>query len=141
MSHYCQALVLACIDFRFITGLANWLKNQNLEKDYDLITIAGSAKNLASPQNENEKEFILKQIEISNRLHQIKKVILVNHQDCGAYGGSAAFGSLKEEFEFHQEELMRGKEKILEGFPNLTIQLVYARIDQSADKPVFEVIE
>ena len=128
------------MDFRFWPELNEWLKAQKLFGDGDIVALAGAVKNLTQPNQPSDRDLVLRQIEISVQLHGIKKVVLINHQDCGAYGGSAAFGSLKEEFEFHKKELAKAKKTILERFAGLLIELVYARIDQPADKPTFEFI-
>ena len=55
----------------------------------DPIKIAGGAKVLASPEREADREFVLDQIRKSMRLHGTRRVILMVHSDCGAYGGLA----------------------------------------------------
>jgi carbonic anhydrase len=53
--------------------------------DYDLVSIAGAGKDLLS-ENSAERDFILKQISISKKLHDIKTVYVLMHDNCGAYG-------------------------------------------------------
>jgi carbonic anhydrase len=99
--HYvADACIVWCFDDRFSRLLDEFVKSRGY-KHYDLVKVAGGAKSLAFPENEAERLFLLKQIRMSINLHNAKKVILMCHEDCGAYGG-------KKEFEGDEKE----KEKI-----------------------------
>lgn len=81
------------MDFRFGEAIKNWLKEKGLLNNCDIVSLTGASKGLVSPKNPAEPEIILRQIEISSNLHKISQVILMNHTDCGAYGGRDAFAS------------------------------------------------
>jgi len=62
-------------------------------------------------------------------LHHVEKIVIVNHADCGAYGGSKQFnGDLEAEQRFHEGELRKAKEKILAQYPGKEVILVYAKL-------------
>jgi hypothetical protein len=65
--------------------------------DCDIISLAGAAKTLAAPVEPAYFETAMHQIALAVSLHGIDAVILVNHEDCGAYGGRQAFGSAEAE--------------------------------------------
>lgn len=77
MSHTCKALVISCIDFRFQKLIQEFLTANGYQDDHDLITYPGAS--LAWEQ-------IKDAVAISFRLHQPAEVILIDHEDCGAYG-------------------------------------------------------
>ena len=54
-------------------------------------------------------------------MHHPHKLILTNHTDCGAYGGSEKFRSIEEEIKFHKSELVKAEEIIKDKFPNLPV--------------------
>ena len=64
---------------------------------------------------------VLKQVEISRRLHSVKTVILINHEDCGAYGEA---GTLDR----HAADLRTAGDKIKASFPDLAVELYYMHI-------------
>lgn len=109
--HHCTALNIRCIDFRF-----REFTDQHLEKemgilDFDLVTKPGGAKELAEKGKDTG---LFQDIALSISLHQPEKIILVNHIDCGAYGGSKEFASQSEEEARHKQDLLKAKE-ILSG--------------------------
>ena len=94
--HNCEALVLMCIDFRFWQDIQKHLAKNGL-KNYDMLAFPGASLGLSSGSNPAQKP-LLNAISISQNLHGIKKVVIVDHEDCGAYGGSSSFPSFDEGF-------------------------------------------
>ena len=86
--YHCDAAILWCFDNRFELGFRKFLKRLGVMYS-DPIKIAGGAKCMASPDHETDREFVLEQIRKSMRLHGTRRVILMLHSDCGAYGGLA----------------------------------------------------
>lgn len=122
MAHNCSTVIVNCMDFRLVKTLQDWAKKQGLEGDFDLVSLGGSAMNIVDVVR---RDFMFKQLEISVGLHHAKRVILINHQDCGAYGGSEAFESAEAEKAKHEEDLKRSKELVLTKFPDVKVELYY----------------
>lgn len=112
-NHGCEAIVITCIDYRFQEYINNFLKEHFQPKTYDRGAFAGAAKSL---------EIILSQIDVAKRLHHIKKAVLINHEDCGAY---AAEGNLKK----HTRDLREAKNKIKQTYPDLEVKTYYLHLD------------
>jgi carbonic anhydrase len=66
-------------------------------------------------------------VEISNRLHKIKKVILINHEDCGAYGEAG-------NYQRHKSDLKEAERKIEALFPDLDVETYYLHLDGRFEK-------
>jgi carbonic anhydrase len=113
MAHICDAIVVCCIDFRFQKFIRKWTDENLAGKDFDLVGFAGSTKEL---------ETILKQIDISVRLHQIKEAILIHHEECGAYGAESTP-------EKHADDLELAAKQIKLKFPNLAVKLFYLKLN------------
>lgn len=113
--HTCSAIIVTCIDFRFQSQLEAWAREHVGERNYDRVALAGGIKNL---------DVILTQIDVSNRLHQIKKVVLINHEDCGAYGAAGTE-------EKHREDLTTAAQKVKADYPHLSVETYYAKLDDS----------
>jgi hypothetical protein len=121
--YQCDAAILWCFDNRFDLGFRKFLRRIGINNS-DPIKIAGGAKCLASPELETDREFVLDQIRKSMSLHGTKRVILMVHSDCGAYGGLAdAFaGDTKAEAAHHQRELALAAANLLEAIPGIEVQ-------------------
>src|SRR2546430_6812394 len=106
--YQCDAAIVWCFDNRFELGFRKFLKRIGVVNT-DPIKIAGGAKCLASPDHETDREFVLDQIRTSMRLHGTRRVILMLHSDCGAYGGlDGGFkGDTRAEADHHHGELRR----------------------------------
>jgi len=118
----CDAAIVWCFDNRFETGFRKYLKRIGV-LNYDPIKIAGGAKCLASPEHETDREFVLEQIRKSIRLHGTRKVILMLHSDCGAYGGlgQGFRGDSRAEAEHHNQELRIAAERLSKALPGLDV--------------------
>jgi len=114
------SIVLLCIDYRFWPNALPILEEKY--GAFDLIEIAGASKNIVSPLEKEDRITLFENIDISIRLHKPERLILTNHTDCGAYGGSAKFGSHEEELEFHRNELAAAKKIAEERFPQLKVE-------------------
>lgn len=111
--HGCEAVVVTCIDFRFQEFINNWIAQNFAPKTFDRVAIAGGVFDF---------DYISKQVEISKRLHHIKKVVLINHEDCGAYGETGTP-------EKHAEDLNHAAAKITEQYPDLEVETYYLHLD------------
>lgn len=131
MAHACKALLVHCMDFRFMKGIRAFLDQNGLTGDADLVSVAGAVKGVADPAAPSETDFLLKQIGLSHDLHGIKHLILMNHLDCGAYGGSKAFASADEERSKHVADLQRSRDILKQKYPELEIKLVIAKLDEA----------
>ena len=126
--HSKVSVVVSCIDYRF------WPETLKLLEEkfgaFDLVELAGGSKNIASPKDSMDRHAMLESIKVSIDLHQAKTIILTNHLDCGAYGGSSQFRSHDEELAFHAKELAHAKEIVREKFPHHDIITVFINKDK-----------
>jgi carbonic anhydrase len=121
MAHQAKLAVIICMDFRFQTVLRHFLVHQGFQDQYDLISLAGAAKTLTQSP---EKGIVLHQLQVSFQLHHIKQVLIINHQDCGAYGPKLAENPVKE-LAVHKHDLLQAQKTIQKHWPNLKVQLYF----------------
>lgn len=124
--YHCDAAVVWCFDNRFELGFRKFLKRLGVFNT-DPIKIAGGAKCLASPDHETDREFVLDQLRTSIRLHGTRRVILMLHSDCGAYGGlNGGFkGDASAEAEHHNTELQRAAANLRNAIPNIDVDAYF----------------
>jgi len=96
-----------------------------------LVKIAGGAKALAGEPSP-DRDFVLNQIKISARLHGTKRVVLMLHRDCGAYGGSKSFTDADTEKEELMKQLHQAQDfvkKAMSDIEGLTVDVGFADFD------------
>ena len=79
-----EAMVLSCIDPRFQTKVYKYLKNKKLTGKYSSFTIAGAGVGVTHKKFKNWQSTFLENLSTSIKIHKIKKLIVINHEDCGA---------------------------------------------------------
>jgi len=133
--HSCEAVILTCIDFRFWRETVKFIEEELDIKFFDFPSLPGAAKVINTGVTKAIKNFlsgddlVMQCVSVRRDLHHAKKLVIVNHQDCGAYGGSKVFnGDESAEQKFHEEELKKAKVKVLKKYPDLEVILVYAKL-------------
>jgi|LakMenE01Jun11ns_1017448.scaffolds.fasta_scaffold9502010_1 carbonic anhydrase len=96
-SHDAEVLLLTCIDFRFFHKVDEHIEAEGLTGKFDHVIIAGAELGAVVDFPPTPKlhwqQFFLEHLALSKELHNIKKVLVLGHKDCGAY---KKFGVLPE---------------------------------------------
>lgn len=88
-----EAMILACIDPRFQEAVRNYASQRNLIGRYSQFVIAGGSIGVVAPKFQDWHKAFWDNLDTSVQLHRIKKVIALNHRDCGA--AKIAYGDAK----------------------------------------------
>lgn len=128
MSHKADAVVLSCMDFRFREAVQNFVKNELKLELFDYKSDGGAVKKIV--EEGPVRDWILGNFEIAFSLHGVEKIVLINHIDCGAYGGSKAFGQSEEELRFHEEQLRQASSLISSRYPDKKIECYIALLTE-----------
>jgi len=85
-----DACVITCFDARFDLAVKKFLKRRGISL-FDHVKIAGSAKPLADGLADGGRcGCIVNAVRTSMRLHRVNLVLIMSHNDCGAYPGVPA---------------------------------------------------
>ena len=120
-----KAMVLSCMDQRFQPIVYNFLKKKKLTGRYSSFTIAGASLGVTNKKFKKWHKTFWDNIETSIKLHHIKKLIVINHLDCGAakiINGKKIF-SKDIETRIHRESLQKIKKLFKNKYPRLNIEL------------------
>ena len=119
-------MVLSCIDPRFQSLVFHYLNNKKkLKGKYSSFTIAGSAIGVTANKFKRWHEVFWDNFDTSVKLHKIKKLIVINHRDCGA----AKIVNRKKEFskidetKIHKSSFQKIKRIFKKNYPKLSIEL------------------
>ncbi len=132
-----EALALTCIDYRLVDDATRFFDGLHLTNEYDQVSLAGASLGVISPKFKPAGVAFWGQVDIAKSLHHIKKVIVVDHRDCGAY--KAAFGSKfasewTAETEQHKQVMSHFKAVISKKYPDLGVEFYLMALDGKAEK-------
>ena len=120
-----KAMVLSCIDPRFQPIIYSYLKKKKLTGKYSSFTIAGSAIGVTANKFKRWHKVFWDNLSISVKLHNIKKLIVINHRDCGAakiINGKKEFSDINET-KVHKNSFQKIKKVFKKKYPKLSIEL------------------
>jgi len=83
--HVAEALLLTCMDYRLLDAVSAWMTCQGLRDKYDHVVLAGAALGPTNDKYPDWAQTFWTHLDLSMKLHAIKKVIVLDHIDCGAY--------------------------------------------------------
>ena len=101
------------------------LKKKKLFGKYSAFTIVGAAVGITHNKFKKWHKTFYDNLSTSIKLHQIEKLIVINHKDCGAakiVNGKKAFNITNEQ-KIHKESFSKLKKEIKKRFPKLKVEL------------------
>ena len=129
-----EALVLNCMDHRLIGAVADYLGARGLAGRYDQISLAGGAIGIMSDQAAPWAETFWAHVKLARELHGISKVIVIDHQDCGAckaFVGADCATDREHELVVHMEKMEALADEIRTREPGLDVELLFMDLDGS----------
>ncbi len=137
-----DVLVVHCSDHRFQAGLYEFLNmNLNLDENYDLLVLPGGPQCLTLAEYLPKFSWAgWKWLRFLVEKHELKRLILIAHQDCGWYKDLPFHLHSSSDPRLRQEEdLRRARNTLTQELPELKVDLYYAGWD-SSDKITIEPI-
>ena len=128
-------MVLSCMDPRFQPIVYNYLKKKKLIGKYSAFTIAGSAIGVTASKFKKWHKTFWDNIDTSIKLHKIKKLIVINHRDCGAakiINGKKEFNRANET-KIHKNSFLKLRKLFRKKYPKLTIELKLISLNQKVE--------
>jgi carbonic anhydrase len=127
-----EAMVLSCIDPRIITPVYKYMEQRGLGGKYSQFVIAGAAIAVVAPNFATWRPAFWDNLATSVQLHHVKKVIAIDHRDCGAAKiayGDASIATPQAEDETHQKALAEFRAEVAKRQPKLKIETLLMALD------------
>jgi hypothetical protein len=131
-----EAVVLSCMDYRVMDSLAVWLHKRGYRNNYDHLVLAGASLGALVKQQPAWGETFWSHLQIAIDLHSVKKAIIVDHRDCGAYNVFVSKDHAKTraaETAIHAKYLRRLRGEIAKRQPKLGVELYLMDLDGSTE--------
>jgi carbonic anhydrase len=120
-----EAMVLSCIDPRLQEPVRKYLATRTLTGKHSQFVFAGAAIGAVAPAFKDWHKTFWDNLAATIQLHNIKKVIAINHRDCGAakiaYGAEAVADDETETMT-HRKALAIFRKEVSERQPKLAVE-------------------
>jgi len=82
--HTAEALALSCIDYRLVDATVTQLEAGS-SAPFDYMALAGASLYVNRPERPEWRTTFFQTSYLASELHKIKGIVVVQHQDCGAF--------------------------------------------------------
>jgi carbonic anhydrase len=127
-----EAMVLSCIDPRFVEPVRTYTAGRGLVGRYSQFVIAGAAIGVVAPAFKDWHKVFWDNLSASVQLHNIRTVIAIDHRDCGAAKiayGQAKVANPQIETETHRNALAEFRKQVGQRQPKLVVETGLMAID------------
>jgi carbonic anhydrase len=127
-----EAMVLACIDPRMQAPVFEYLKKRGLAGQYSQFTIAGAAIAVVAPRFAAWRRTFWDNLALTADLHKIKRVIAIDHRDCGAATlayGEKSVATPERETATHRRALAEFRRAVARRHPHLKVETGLMALD------------
>jgi carbonic anhydrase len=137
--HFAEALILSCIDYRFVDDTIFFLEqNPALSQSYDVTALAGSSLGANQNKYPHWRQTFIDHVNLAIELHHIRQLIVFDHMDCGAY--QMFYPDIKsnsnEERKLHIENIGTFIKNMRKLFPDLIYSGYLLHTDNTIEKIV-----
>ncbi|CAK0779371.1 Carbonic anhydrase [Azospirillaceae bacterium] len=129
-----EVILLSCMDYRLIDKIGKYMESRHLTGHYDHVILAGASLGAVTDKFPAWNEAFWQHLGVAIDLHHVKKLVIMDHRDCGAY--KVVFGTdygkdPEAETKIHSETLRKLAGKVKEKKNDLEIELLLMALDGS----------
>ena len=131
-----DVLLLSCMDFRLMHKIENYMQNRGYNNNYDHIILAGASLGALTTKFPAWNKTFWQHLEIAIQLHNIHKVIMMDHRDCGAYKtilNKDFFKNPVDEMSTHAHYLKDLRAMINKRYPSLGVESLLMALDGTVE--------
>jgi carbonic anhydrase len=131
-THGADALLLTCMDYR-LTNEVNFFMNEHaMTNKYDHVILAGATLGIATDKYPAWAETFWNHLDLAVELHKVKRVIAIDHRDCGAFKlalGQDFAANPTIELDIHTRTMRDFRRLVKEKHPNLDVEMFLMYLD------------
>ncbi|WP_247893489.1 carbonic anhydrase [Azospirillum endophyticum] len=132
-----DTLLLSCMDYRLMGHVAGYMNARNMQANYDHVILAGASLGALTDKKPAWGDAFWDHVAVAKELHHIKRLIVMDHRDCGAYKvflGMDLSPDPAKESEVHGQYLSKLKTMVRERHPDLEVELLLMGLDGKVEK-------
>ena len=127
-----DVLLLSCMDYRLMDDVSAYMQGRGMKDAYDHLILAGASLGALTDKRPAWGKTFWEHLEVAIQLHSVKKVMVIDHRDCGAYRvflGEAAVSTPAKELAEHELYLRKLRAEIRKRHPKLEVELGLMGLD------------
>ena len=131
-----EAMILACIDPRLQEPVHAYAAKRGLTGQYSQFVIAGAAVGVVAPAFADWHKTFWDNLATSIELHQIGRVVAIDHRDCAAAKiayGEASIADPAHETETHRASDREFRQEAGKRHPNMAVETGLMALDGSME--------
>ena len=121
-----EALLLTCMDFRLMDEIERYMSARGLRDKYDHVILAGASLGAVTDKHPAWNQTFWEHLDLAVQHERIRRVIVIDHRECGAYKrllGEEHLKDAKVERQTHAAELRKLKDRIREKYPEIEVEM------------------
>jgi hypothetical protein len=127
-----EMLLLTCMDYRLTHEIEAYMEARGLAHKYDHVVLAGASLGALNDRFPAWADVFWTHLDLAIQLHQVHRVMILDHRDCGAYKmilGEAAVKDADAELKAHVKQLYAVRAAILARKPELEVEIGLMALD------------
>ncbi|MFZ4605969.1 MAG: carbonic anhydrase [Caulobacter sp.] len=127
-----EMLLLTCMDFRLANEIEAYMDARGLRDKYDHVVLAGASLGALNDRFPAWTEVFWQHLDLAIELHEVHRVMVLDHRDCGAYKmilGEASVKDPETELKSHVKQLYALRSAILAKHPHMEVEIGLMALD------------
>lgn len=129
---HAEALLLTCMDYRLVDEVEGYMSKRGLKDKYDHLILAGASLGALNGKFPIWNEVFWSHLDLAVQLHQVHRLIVIDHRDCGAYKlvlGDDAVKDPDSEFKSHVKQLYALRAQVTGRHAHMEVEIGLMGLD------------
>lgn len=138
-SGHAEALLVTCMDYRLVNEVENYMTARGLRDKYDHLILAGASLGALNDKFPTWNEVFWTHLDLAVQLHEVHRVIVIDHRDCGAYKLVLGEGAVKDadtEFKSHVKQLYALRSQVTARHSHMEVEIGLMALDGTVTQVV-----
>ena len=121
-----EMLLLTCMDFRLTGAVDTYMEARGLAGKFDHVILAGASLGALNDRFPAWAEVFWAHLDLAIQLHDVHRVMIIDHRDCGAYKmilGEATVKDADTELKTHVKQLYALRSAIQTRKPGMEVEI------------------
>jgi carbonic anhydrase len=121
-----EMLLLSCMDYRLMHKVDEYMGARGLREKFDHVVLAGASLGALTDKYPAWGETFWGHLDVAIKLHDIHRVLILDHRDCGAYRVLLGEHTVKDtaiELKTHVSQLYALRTQIVGRHPRMEVEL------------------